>query len=69
MKQIILEQRSKGTSRPGLCSGKLFLLWGCYGYAMLLLSRLAGAQPWIEAAVWTFGIVAGLALAVGTEGA
>jgi hypothetical protein len=65
MKQIILESQ---TPARRLCVGKLVLLWGCYGYAMLLLWQIAAGRPWAQAAAWALALVAGLALAFATEG-
>jgi hypothetical protein len=61
MKQITLE--SQKYAATGSCAGRLLLVWGLFGYAMAVLSRLAGPSRADQLALWVLGALAGLLIA------
>jgi hypothetical protein len=64
MKQIILKNRTGGDPASRICSGRLLMVWGLYGWAVAALWRSAGSDPWAQACVWGLALLAALALAI-----
>ncbi|HEY2554331.1 MAG TPA: hypothetical protein VGI15_03695 [Candidatus Cybelea sp.] len=49
--------------RPGICTGKLILIWGVYGCAMASLTAAVRAAGGSDLAAWGLALGAGFALA------
>jgi hypothetical protein len=50
------------------CAGKLFLVWGAYGLGMAAVWGVAHGTPAADTIIWALGLVAALALLLGTRG-
>ncbi|HEY4434341.1 MAG TPA: hypothetical protein VGM99_08040 [Candidatus Cybelea sp.] len=50
--------------RPGICTGKLILVWGVYGCAMASLAAAVRAAGGSDLVAWGLALGAGFALAV-----
>jgi len=69
MKQITLnDSRSRELAAKPLCLCRLFALWLVYGGAFFLLWRVAGDNPWAQAATWAAAGLTALALVLGMRG-
>jgi hypothetical protein len=64
MKQITLEKHIYDAS-GGPCVGRLLLVWGLFGYAMVLLWQVARGNPLAEIAAWAVGLAAAFGLYLG----
>ncbi|MGB6522504.1 MAG: hypothetical protein WBE83_12115 [Candidatus Cybelea sp.] len=51
------------TGRQGICTGKLLLVWGVYGYAMASLAAMVRAAGGSDLESWGLALGAGFALA------
>jgi hypothetical protein len=51
------------TRRQGICTGKLALVWGVYGYAMASLAAFVRACGGSDLEGWGLALAAGFALA------
>ena len=64
MKQIILKTQDDRDLGRGVCTGRLLMVWGLYGWAVAVFWRSAGSNPWAQASVWALALLAALALLI-----
>jgi hypothetical protein len=64
MKQIILKSQDDRNLSRGVCTGRLLMVWGLYGWVVAVFWRSAGNNPWVQAAVWVLALLAALALLI-----